>query len=47
MSDRKPAPIEPISDPMGVAELLDSWDPIPEQFPDADEGLMSLDDIVL
>ena len=30
-----------------LRELLDSWEPMETDFPDVDEGLLSLDDIVL
>lgn len=30
-----------------LRELLDSWEPMDEDFPDVDEGLLPLDDIVL
>ena len=30
-----------------LRELLDSWGPMEIDFPDVDEGLLSLDDIVL
>jgi antitoxin VapB len=30
-----------------LRELLDSWEPMEEDFPDVDEGLLPLDDIVL
>jgi hypothetical protein len=30
-----------------LAELLASWEPLEEEFPDADDGLLSLDDIKL
>lgn len=30
-----------------LRELLDSWEPMEEEFPDVDEGLLPLDDIEL
>jgi antitoxin VapB len=30
-----------------LAELMKDWEPIEEDFPDVDEGLLPLDDIVL
>jgi antitoxin VapB len=30
-----------------LAELMKDWEPIEEEFPDVDEGLLPLDDIVL
>jgi len=30
-----------------LRELLDSWEPMEEDFPDVDEGLLPLDDIEL
>jgi antitoxin VapB len=38
-------PIEPKK--ASLRELLDSWEPMEEDFPDVDEGLLPLDDIVL
>ena len=40
--------ITPIETPKAsLRELLDSWEPMEEDFPDVDEGLLPLDDIVL
>lgn len=40
--------ITPIEAKKGsLRELLDSWEPMEEDFPDVDEGLLPLDDIVL
>ena len=40
--------ITPIETTKGsLRELLDSWEPMEEDFPDVDEGLLPLDDIVL
>ncbi|TXT34156.1 MAG: virulence-associated protein VapB-like protein [Comamonadaceae bacterium] len=40
--------ITPIdSPPATLRDLLDSWEPMDEDFPDVDEGLLPLDDIVL
>ena len=33
--------------PLTLRELLDSWEPMDEEFPDVDEGLLPLDDIEL
>jgi len=33
--------------PKTLRELLDSWEPMEEDFPDVDKGLLPLDDIVL
>jgi antitoxin VapB len=33
--------------PKTLRELLDSWEPMEEDFPDVDAGLLPLDDIVL
>jgi antitoxin VapB len=38
-------PIE--SQPLTLRELLDSWEPMEEDFPNVDEGLLPLDDIDL
>lgn len=38
-------PIE--KSPQTLRELLDSWEPMEEDFPDVDAGLLPLDDIVL
>ena len=38
--------ITPIEAKKGsLRELLDSWEPMEEEFPDVDEGLLPLDDI--
>ena len=40
--------ITPINtQPQTLRELLDSWEPMDEDFPDVDEGLLPLDDIDL
>lgn len=40
--------ITPIETPKAtLRELLDSWEPMDFDFPDVDEGLLPLDDIVL
>lgn len=40
--------ITPVEAPTAtLRELLDSWEPMEEDFPDVDEGLLPLDDIVL
>lgn len=39
--------LEPVKKPNGLAELLASWEPLDEEFPDVDEGLPPLDDIKL
>jgi antitoxin VapB len=40
--------ITPIETKKGsLRELLDSWESMEEDFPDVDEGLLPLDDIVL
>ncbi|NJM10935.1 MAG: antitoxin [Synechococcaceae cyanobacterium SM1_2_3] len=39
--------VEPVKKPSGLAELLASWEPIEDDFPDVDEGLLPLDDIRL
>lgn len=39
--------VEPIKKPNSLAELLASWEPLEEEFPDVDEGLLPLDDIKL
>lgn len=31
----------------GIIELLNSWQPLKEEFPDVDKGLLPLDDIEL
>lgn len=33
--------------PLTLRQLLDSWAPMDEEFPDVDEGLLPLDDIDL
>jgi len=39
--------VEPVRKPSGLAELLASWEPLEEGFPDVDQGLLPLDDIKL
>jgi antitoxin VapB len=40
--------ITPVEIPKGtLRELLDSWETMEDDFPDVDEGLLPLDDIVL
>lgn len=39
--------VEPVKKPGGLAELLASWEPLEEEFPDVDESLLPLDDIKL
>lgn len=40
--------ITPLEEKKGtLRELLDSWETMEEDFPDVDEGLLPLDDIVL
>ena len=39
--------VEPVKKPGGLAELLASWEPLEEEFPNVDEGLLPLDDIKL
>ena len=39
--------VKPVKKPTGLAELLASWEPLEEEFPDVDEGLLPLDDIKL
>ena len=39
--------LEPVRKFNNLAELLASWEPIDEEFPDVDEGLLPLDDIEL
>lgn len=39
--------VEPLPKKMGLLELLATLDPIEEEFPDMDEGLLPLDDIRL
>ena len=39
--------VEPIPKPSGLAELLASWGPLEDEFPDIDQRLRPLDDIEL
>ncbi len=39
--------LEPIRKYNSLAELLASWEPLDEEFPDVDEGLLPLDDVKL
>jgi antitoxin VapB len=39
--------LESVGRPSGIAELLASWQPLDEQLPDVDEGLLPLDDVEL
>lgn len=39
--------VDPVRKPNSLAELLASWEPVEEEFPDVDEGLLPLDDIKL
>lgn len=39
--------LEPVREPGGLAELLASWGPLEEEFPDVDQGLGPLDDVDL
>ncbi len=39
--------LEPVRKYNSLAELLASWEPIDEEFPDVDEGLLPLDDVKL
>jgi len=39
--------LEPIRKYNNLAELLASWEPLEEEFPDVDEGLLPLDNIQL
>ena len=39
--------IEPVKEKSRLAELLATWGPIEDEFPDVDEGLLPLDDIKL
>jgi antitoxin VapB len=39
--------VEPVKKPNTLAELLASWEPLEEEFPDVDDGLLPLDDIKL
>jgi antitoxin VapB len=37
--------LEPVTRKSRLLELLASWDPIEDSFPDVDEGLLPLDDV--
>jgi antitoxin VapB len=39
--------VEPVKKPNTLAELLASWEPLEEEFPDVDDGLLPLDDVKL
>lgn len=39
--------LEPVRKYNNLAELLASWEPLEEEFPDVDEGLLPLDNIQL
>ncbi len=39
--------IEPVRLKLGLSEWLDSLEPLDEEFPDVDEGLLPLDDVKL
>ena len=39
--------IEPVKQQSRLAELLATWEPIEDEFPDVDEGLLPLDDVKL
>ena len=39
--------VEPVKKTSGLADLLASWEPLEEEFPDVDEGLLPLDNIKL
>lgn len=39
--------LEPVRKHNNLAELLASWEPLDEEFPDVDEGVLPLDDIKL
>ena len=39
--------VQPVRRVSGLAELLASWKPLKENFPDVDSGLKPLDDIKL
>lgn len=39
--------LEPVRKYNSLAELLASWEPLDEEFPDVDEGLLPLDDVKL
>lgn len=39
--------IEPVRSKMNLSEWLDSLEPLDEEFPDVDEGLLPLDDVNL
>ena len=39
--------LEPVRKYNSLVELLASWEPLDEEFPDVDEGLLPLDDVKL
>lgn len=39
--------VEPVTKPTGLADLLASWEPLEDEFPEIDESLLPLDDIRL
>jgi antitoxin VapB len=39
--------VEPVKKSNTLAELLASWEPLEEEFPDVDDGLLPLDDVKL
>jgi antitoxin VapB len=39
--------VEPLKKANTLAELLASWEPLDEEFPDVDDGLLPLDDVKL
>jgi antitoxin VapB len=39
--------VQPVHRTRGLAELLSSWTPLDETFPDVDAGLKPLDDVKL
>jgi antitoxin VapB len=39
--------VEPMKKPSTLAELLASWEPLEEEFPDVHDGLWPLDDVKL
>jgi antitoxin VapB len=39
--------VEPVKKPSTLAELLASWEPLEEKFPDVHDGLWPLDDVKL
>jgi antitoxin VapB len=39
--------VEPVNKRNTLAELLASWEPLEEEFPDVDDGLLPLDDVKL